>query len=1278
MDLTILHLSDFHLDVEHKTETDPILKSLILNIQKKFQDSRLGTPFIILSGDLTKGGKEEQYKLFEKDFLVPLLSKLSEIGKCPPPSSIIFCPGNHDLDRDIPNELSKKLLKGLVVREDRQETEADQLEIVNQSLNSDSEVSKLKDGMRHYYSFAERHCQKSKDLYYIKPANVDGYKVNFVSLNSAYLFNPVLKLPDEKGGFIGQTQIEKAFEEARARSMDTPTFKVLNVVLVHHPFANLIRAGRESDDKRICNSADLVLCGDEHDRDVFQRDKSNPAVPGRDSANIFRSRCIFDKKSVQPGYYIINLHAESDTIEGLFWDVKSNKDGTWTPDGDLSDDKPRPMHIQYPVPPGPSEVQLVNQVEEMNLLERVVNKAVQGEGSVVFLCGDAGIGKTRIIKELELYARLCRMQVLHGRGMALSKGEKVPPYFLWREVIKDYLHSCTPEQLNKVMSSYPAELYKIVPEIKQKLGRIPESLIISPESGRDRIFESFSQVVANISKDAPLLIILDNLQWVDQTSLLLLHYVVHIVSAERLFLLGAYRSDVEIHGKRPLAPVLTVLNNEGLLQCEHLTPLSFADSSKMIRCILEQEVPKEFCDSIYRKTRGNPKFVEQVLESLKEEKTIYREEGKWIIRDVEEIELPKRVKEVVNDRIGRLDNESRSVLREASFVGDSFTFETLQKINNLQIEDLRKIVDNLIVKKGLLKQKFIHGEDLIYFSDPTIREVVYEGFAPFERKDHHIKVGNVLEKAYSGKVEEHFGELADHFLKGGDKEKALDYFLKAGERASKVYANNEADSYYRSALDLLKEKENRAQEKGLIHEKIGDMKKLIGEYSAAIKYWNEALQLFDKLNEKENVARLHRKIANALWSGQGEIDKAKIHHNEALKILKKEPGSEELAYLFDDMTRLFSRAEDVPKALSWAKKTLKVAQKLNKTEIIASSYSAIGEAQSFAENADKAAKYYRKALKIALENNYAETAIRAYSSLSNLLPSVEVFGAVLNEEGLEMLEKAYELAKKAGDIHLLSTMGANLAEAYGSVGKLHEAIRFAEEAVTLAQKTQNPTDLANSMNVLGHLYMFQGDLDRSEEKLGPALEYAYKSNDHQQITTCLLVFGLIHIAKGEYPKAIEYLEKMIGFAKKEKATYTEFWGKDVVSEAYLELGNVKKAKSLLDSVLKFASEDNQVVLKADADTIMGMLFRAQKKYKRSIAFFERSLREYDDFKGEKFDVFWYAQTCYEYAITCLERNESGDKEKAEKLLNRALEIFQMMGAKQEIEKTLAKKKLLSG
>src|SRR5271157_4835164 len=568
------------------------------------------------------------------------------------------------------------------------------------------------------------------------------------------------------------------------------------------------------------------------------------------------------------------------------------------------------------------EVPLVDRTEEMNVLKEAIYRAVHGEGGLVFVHGEAGIGKTRLVRELGAYAQSRGVQVLYGRCPALFRMNGVPPYIIWKEIIKDYLETCTPEQLYRVIGYYPAEVAKLVPEISQKLRSIPQSFPISPEQEQNRLFEAVSQFITNISRETPLLVVLDDLQWTDPSSLLLLHYLARGVQKSSLLLLGAYRS-ADIDAKHPLTPVVAELKRERLPQFLPLKRMSPENTSEIIRQILEQDdIPPEFCKLVYDKTRGNPFFVEEVIESLKEEGVIYREQHSWKVKEVSEIEFPETVKNVVKARIGRLDDECQSVLTMASFVGNDFNLEAMCAVTGMEKNKLLELLDRMF-KTGLIKERVIRGEGICSFADILVRDVVYEEVSPLKRNELHGVVGCALEQVYGKKVDEHLGELASHFLESGNRDKALDYYLKAGERAAKIYANSEAAFYFESALELLEEKQGETREKGRVLERLGDTKSLVGEYDASMKYWNDKLLLLEQSHEEEStldIARLHRKMAHDLWEEIGDTEKAIEHQNKALKILEGEPESVELARLYADMGHMYWRIGNTDKARLWAEK----------------------------------------------------------------------------------------------------------------------------------------------------------------------------------------------------------------------------------------------------------------------------------------------------------------------------------------------------------------------
>ena len=927
-----------------------------------------------------------------------------------------------------------------------------------------------------------------------------------------------------------------------------------------------------------------------------------------------------------------------------------------------------PTHESSSVPSARSaaskETPLIDRVQEMGLLKESVEAAVRGEGCAVFLHGEAGIGKTRLTRELRVYARSRGMQILYGRCPSLFTADSVSPYVLWKEVIRDYLQVCTPEQLRSMVGDYPSEICKIVPEIRNKLGSFPESPGLSPESERERLFEAVSQFVENSSRVAPLVVFLDDLQWCDPSSLMLLHYLARGIYRRSLLVLGTYR-DAEVDEKHPLFPILTDLKRAQVLQSAKLKRFSLDEVMEMIkRILLQDDAPREFCELVFQKTQGNPFFVEEVVQSLKEEGVIYPYGVEYRFKNVSEIEFPATVKSILEARLGRLDDESRQVLTMASFIGNEFSLEALRSVTGLEEGKLAEIIERMVEKK-LLKCMVVRGESKCSFSDVLVRDVLYESVGPMRCRKLHGTVAVALEETYADSVDEHLGELAEHFLESGNKEKALGYFLRAGEKAENVYANAEAASYYKSALDLLLEKEGQVQERSRVLELLGDIQDIVGEYDACLKNLNEALPLRQRSGEKEDVARLYRKIAR-VWVKKGDAAKSKEYFGKTLEILETLPESAELASLQANMADMFWRSMERTKAIELAEKALESAKKLNAPEVISVAYMILGTAVAMSDR-KKAVEYYEEALRVSLENGDMKNAVAAYSFLGNRL-----MGETNKEKCLEYAQKGYELAKKVGAISAQAFIGANLAGTYSDMGEVDAGLLLAEESAALNRKTGNLHFLALSLIALGRIHAVFGDWDKSENLLSEGLALAQKMNNAVAIDWASSNIGFLLMQKGEYAKAREFARKAIASSEKAGARVWQMGLLTQIVRASIALGDLDEAEVQLDKLHQMAQQLREPGMIGQATRLKARLLHAQKKYDESIATFEMALQAAEGLGVRRWDVGFFARNLlFPYALVYLERNQEGDKQKARVLLSQALELFRKMRAKKNIERTEA-------
>jgi tetratricopeptide (TPR) repeat protein/tRNA A-37 threonylcarbamoyl transferase component Bud32 len=931
----------------------------------------------------------------------------------------------------------------------------------------------------------------------------------------------------------------------------------------------------------------------------------------------------------------------------------------------------RAVVVPSPRPVAVREVQLIDRAEELGLLREAVDKAASGQGGVFFLCGEAGIGKTRLARELGAYARLRGMHVLYGRCPALFRMDGVPPYVLWKEIIKDYMEISTPEQLYRVLGFYPAEVSVLVPELKQKLGAFPQSLSIGLGQERDRLFEAVWQFVTNISKEAPLLVVLDDLQWTDQSSLLLMHYMARGIYNRPLLIFGAYR-DNEVDEQHPLTPVTTELNRDRLLSSIRLERMSFDDVSEMIKRILEQDdVPTEFLKLVHDKTKGNPFFVEEVVKSLKEEKILHREDNKWKIKEVTRIEFPKTVKSLVKTRLGRLDDECQNALTMASFIGNDFTFDALCAVTGFdEVKALETMEKTL--KTGLIKERVVRGEDIYSFTDVIVRDVVHEEVSHLRHKKLHATIGSALEKTYAKKLDEHLGELAYHFLEGGEKDKALHYFLKAEEKARSMYAWDEGISYAQHALELIEEKTDNARETADVTERLGDLKGYTGKAEEGLADIEKALAIWTQLGDKKNTARLSTKVAFYSWQGLSDWEKASHHHRMALDILEKEPESVDLANLYEDIAHMLWRSGS-PEALSWAHRALELARRTGAVGALAACYNDLGVLYMKSSEFEKSAEFFEKGLKAALENGFGGLALAIYNNLPQLYWMVGDF-----EKAIETGEKGSEFGKKTGLLHSLAWVNVTLSQGYTFIGELRKALSICEDNLEMCKRIRFEVQICGSLSGLGHCYCLLGEWEKSLRYLQESLDIARKIGEYQFLAEVTLWLGELFTEMGDYDEAKKYLQESDNIYEKAGDTSDQLRATcPSLAKLHLKTGQMEKAQELIDTICKNVTQTKDRFLVPYADMLKAMLLREQKKWDQSILLFEKSLQRYRSLNAQKWWVERYAELLYEYGLVYLERNGEGDREKAYSLLDQALAMYQKMEAQKRIENIIAKKKLLT-
>ena len=454
--------------------------------------------------------------------------------------------------------------------------------------------------------------------------------------------------------------------------------------------------------------------------------------------------------------------------------------------------------------------QFVGRAEELGGLKAGVDEALSGRGNLRLLVGEPGIGKTRTAEELATYAKLRGAQVLMGK---CYEGAGAPPYWPWVQVVRAYVQEQPPAQLRSDMGPGAADIAQVVSDVGAALPDLEPPPKLDPEQAQFRLFDSVTTFLKNVSVRDPLVLILDDLHWADKPSLLLLQFLVRELGGTRIAILGTYR-DVELDRTHPLADVLANLRRERLYQRVLLRGLSAGEVRGMLENMARQEVGEpgvRLAEAIHRETEGNPFFVEEVILHLAETEAIYRDEqGQWVTRTAnpEELGIPEGVREVVGRRLSRLSDACNTMLGIAAVIGRDFDLAAVQRASDLDGDALYAALEEA-ENAGIIAEQREQREqrDRYRFSHALLKETLYEELSTPVRVRLHRRVGETLERVHADSIEAHLPELAYHFTEGaqagGDLEKAIDYAVRAAERAKGQVAYEEAAAHYKRALQAL-------------------------------------------------------------------------------------------------------------------------------------------------------------------------------------------------------------------------------------------------------------------------------------------------------------------------------------------------------------------------------------------------------------------------------------------------------------------------------------------
>ena len=429
--------------------------------------------------------------------------------------------------------------------------------------------------------------------------------------------------------------------------------------------------------------------------------------------------------------------------------------------------------------------------QELAVLTAALDETLAGRGQMVMLAGEPGIGKTRLAQELVDLAEHRGARILWGW---CYEHRGAPPYWPWLQCIRTYIETADTDQLRQDMGPGAADISEILPELTVKLEGLETPPTLEPEQARFRLFFAIITFLKNISRSQPLVLVLDDLHWANESSLLLLEFLAREISVSSIIVVGAYRDD-EVSGSHPFVQTLGSLVRESHFQRIPLGGLSRQEVGEFVEARAGATIADAAVDTLHQRTEGNPLFVGEVVGSVGPEEMA--RDQTWTDS------IPEAVRDAILRRLSQLSETCDQLLRTASVIGRNFDLPLLRVLSPeiAEAEFLESLDEALGIRIVEILPAGIGGYQ---FSHALIQQAVYEEIPPMRKAQAHAAVGEILEGLHSNNLNEHAGELARHFAEAGavgGTEKLVRYSLIAGEMALDSFGYEQAMVHFSRVLD---------------------------------------------------------------------------------------------------------------------------------------------------------------------------------------------------------------------------------------------------------------------------------------------------------------------------------------------------------------------------------------------------------------------------------------------------------------------------------------------
>ena len=879
----------------------------------------------------------------------------------------------------------------------------------------------------------------------------------------------------------------------------------------------------------------------------------------------------------------------------------------------------------------------VGRDRELGELVACLDDALAGSGRLALIAGEPGIGKSRLADALMEEARSRGARVVVGRSWEAGGA---PAYWPWIQALRGYIRDTDPYALTAQLGAGAAELAQLLPELRERFHELPEPSSLEGEGARFRLFEAVASFLAGAAETEAVVIGLDDLHAADEPSLLLLRFVARGLPDSRLLVVGAYR-DVDPTLREPLTTALAELVREPHTTQIALTGLNAADVAEYVELSTGIEPAPGLVEAIHAETEGNALFVSEAVQLLAAEGSVDQAGA--------HLSIPPGVRAVIGRRVARLSEPCRQLLVPASVIGREFALDALTELSELGGDELMDVLNEAMAERVLDDVPGAPGR--VRFGHVLIRDTLYDELTAARRMQLHKEVGEALESAYSSDPEPHLAELAQHFVIAapiGVKDKAIDYSRRAGDRAARQLAFEEAARHYEVALRLADDQLVRCE----LLLALGEAEARAGDAMASKQAFREAADLAERAGLVQHLARAALRYGGRFAWARGSTDPALVPLLErALAAIDDQDSPIRVRLL----AQLAASVRDEPlrdRRVGLAEEALAIARRG-------------GDALTLAA---------------ALEGHWI---------------AIEAPDLYLRGDGLAVTAELISLGEQLGDKEKVFAGHDHRLHAFWVLADRAGIDVELDVVSALADELRQPAQHWAVGTGRTMLALLEGRFGQAEQLISETRTLGERAQSWNAVVSERLALFVLRRAQGRLAE----LEDVIRRSVHEYPTLLRFHS--VLAHVYGELGDVTEARATFEAVLSHdlaleyvdAEWLFTVSLLADpcarledqeaAGTLYSMLLPYERLYAmapvevgfgsvaRALGVLATTLRRFDDAEGH-FDVAleteramgarpWLAHAHHDLAAMLLTRGEPGDDKRAGAHLNEAITTYTELG-----------------